>query len=215
MNQAVSIMILLVPILIGLFTYKDLPEQMVIHFGPGGEPDGFQSKGTFFLTYILISIVIFAIVAYTRKIDPKKQNYEKFEKAYGIIRLLTVLILSAAFSHLLAYNLGMRAIGADVFANLIIGVLWLVIGNYLPQVRSNYFIGIKTPWTLASEEVWRKTHRMSGPLWVIAGLFAILSAFLPAMRDASWPLLVVIGLSVGVPVIYSYMAYRRLEGTKG
>lgn len=214
MNRIIALVILLVPILMGIYAYQDLPDQLAIHFGPNGEPDGYQSKQTFFPVYVLLSAIVMGVLPLARKIDPKKENYAKFAKAYSMIQVLVALILGGTFSHLLLYNLGIDTVGADVFAKALLGLAWLVIGNYLPQLRSNYFMGIRTPWTLAHPEVWRKTHRMSGPIWVIAGGLMILSAFLPMGRGSSWPVLSLILFSVIVPIGYSYLAYRKWEESR-
>ncbi|USG64487.1 SdpI family protein [Brevibacillus ruminantium] len=213
MNRIIALVILLVPTILGIYVYDDLPEQLAIHFGPSGEPDGFQSKGSFLVVYSLLGIAIVGGLEFFRFIDPKKQNYEKFLRAFSIMRILIALILSVTFCFLLVFNLGIETIGPGVFAKLLVGTMWVLIGNYLPQVRDNYFIGIRTPWTLASEEVWRKTHRFSGPLWVIAGIVMILMVLVPITRSSTWPMFIVLGISVIVPTIYSYIVFRNIGRT--
>jgi len=209
MTRALTIGLILLPLVVGGFLYGQLPEQMIIHFNASGEPDGYQGKQMFFLSYAVISLILFALTGQLHKLDPKRKNYEKFPKAYSMIRLVLALIVGGAFSHLLAVNLGME-VDVRMVAFALLGIAWMVIGNYLTQVRSNYFIGIRTPWTLASEEVWRKTHRMAGPLWLVLGLLMLVAAFFPGLREIAWLPLLLIGLSVLVPMIYSYYVYKKM-----
>ncbi|NGQ96575.1 DUF1648 domain-containing protein [Brevibacillus sp. SYP-B805] len=208
MNRVLMVIIWLLPMMVGLFTYDKLPETMATHFDFHGEANGYQSKGMFFLTYLLISGLLIVLTNLSRRIDPRKENYPKFEKAFGIIRLLVLFVLSAGFIFVIAVNLGL-AVDAVIAAHLLVGVTWLVIGNYLGQVRSNYFIGIRTPWTLASDEVWRKTHRFSGPLWVVVGAIMVISAFVPFLRQTPFLLFALIAASALLPVLYSYVIYRQ------
>ena len=97
-----------------------------------------------------------------------------------------------------------------IFAGM--GVLFIVIGNLLGKVTRNFFVGIRTPWTLASEEVWYRTHRLAGKLFVAAGLFMVVAS-LAGLR--LWPLFVSLGVAALVPVVYSYVIYRRIEGLPG
>ncbi|HZG15739.1 MAG TPA: SdpI family protein [Candidatus Bathyarchaeia archaeon] len=211
MNRLVMVIIWSLPLLAGIFTYGDLPEQMAIHFNSDGVADGFQSKPLFFAVYALISAVVMGAILFTRKIDPKKQNYEKFPKAYKMIRFAVLILLSASYLYLLIYNLGFSW-DVRIFVHLLVGLVWLIIGNYLGQVRSNHFLGIRTPWTLADEGIWRKTHRMAAPVWVLAGLLLILAAFLPALRQSPFLVLGVIIVSIVLPSVYSFILHRRLQG---
>jgi len=89
-------------------------------------------------------------------------------------------------------------------------VLFVVIGNYMGTIRSNFFFGIKTPWTLSSDEVWRKTHRLGGALFILAGLSFIGAAFIRGILSALIPLAMILA-AVAVPIGYSYFLYRRME----
>ena len=105
-------------------------------------------------------------------------------------------------------------LGYNLFINrvpeLLVGILFIVIGNYLPQCKPNYFVGIKTPWTLSNEEVWRKTHRFSGKVFVILGIIMILSVFVPVTWKSFVMVVVIIG-AVGLTMGYSYVAYKRTK----
>lgn len=167
-----------VPIFLAIGFYDRLPESLSVHFNLRGEADGYQGKLSFLLTYGLLMTVLPWLMKLLPAIDPKRENYAKFNDIYELFRLL------------------------------IIGGLWIIIGNYLGRIRFNYFVGIRTPWTLANEEVWRRTRRLAVPLWMAAGLIAILAAFLPGIV-AVLGLGIALGLSVVIPTVFSYLFYRQ------
>ncbi|MGB8954650.1 MAG: SdpI family protein, partial [Tumebacillaceae bacterium] len=105
------------------------------------------------------------------------------------------------------YNLGYE-INASRVVRIIIGGIFAVMGNYLGRIRFNYFVGIRTPWTLANEEVWRRTHRFAGPVWFFCGLAALVCAFLPGAL-ASILVIVILAVAVVVPIVYSYLAFAK------
>lgn len=196
-----------VPILLAIGFYDRLPESLAVHFNLRGEADGYQGKLSFLLTYGLLMTVMPWLMKLLPAIDPKRENYAKFNDIYELFRLLITLVLSGLLGIVIAYNLGYQ-VRIQMIVLLIIGGLWIIIGNYLGRIRFNYFVGIRTPWTLANEEVWRRTHRLAGPLWMEAGLIAILAAFLPGIV-AVWGLGIALGLSVVIPTVFSYLFYRQ------
>ncbi|PWK14908.1 SdpI family protein [Tumebacillus permanentifrigoris] len=201
----------LLPFGYGVLVYDRLPETMATHFGMQGEADGWQGKGSFLALMALLTLGLPMLMKVTRRIDPRSENYEKFEHVYDIFRLGITLILSAAMGATIFFNLG-YAFSMQMFALVGLGLFFIVIGNYMGQVRYNYFIGIKTPWTLADEEVWRRTHRASGPLIVVTGLVSVIAAFLPNVV-AAWVFGTVFAGSMLVfPMVYSYLQFQRLRG---
>ncbi len=193
--------------IIGIITYNYLPDKIIIHWNIQGEPDNYMSKlpGTFFPP--LLAIGVYILMLYTPLIDPRSQNYAMFKKGYRYIRRGVIFFLGVLYIVSLLYNLGYK-IDIGKVVSLGLGILFIIIGNYLPQVRHNYFVGIKAPWTLADEEVWRKTHRLGGKLFVAGGIAILISLFL----SASIRFGVVIGVAIGVTVIgyiYSYIIYKR------
>src|SRR6478609_5989318 len=183
-----------------LIALPHLPATMPIHWGANGEADGFATK-------INAMILTVGIMAFVPRIDPRKENYKYFSKTYNI--LLNALLLLFFFVNMstilqgLGYNVPMSYI-----APIMAGLVFIIIGNYLQRVRSNYFMGIRTPWTLSNETVWKKTHRLSGKLFFIGGLLILISAFLPDGYKSviMWGSIV---LCVAIPYLYSYLAYKK------
>ncbi|WP_394542369.1 SdpI family protein [Priestia aryabhattai] len=184
-----------------------LPATMPIHWGANGEADGFATKINAMILTVGIMVLIYFIIAFVPRIDPRKENYKYFSKTYNI--LLNAVLLLFFFVNMstilqgLGYNVPMSYI-----APIMAGLVFIIIGNYLQRVRSNYFMGIRTPWTLSNENVWKKTHRLSGKLFFIGGLLILISAFLPDGYKSviMWGSIV---LCVAVPYLYSYVAYKK------
>ncbi|MEW4272062.1 SdpI family protein [Priestia megaterium] len=184
-----------------------LPATMPIHWGANGEADGFATKINAMILTVGIMVLIYFVIAFVPRIDPRKENYKYFSKTYNI--LLNAVLLLFFFVNMstilqgLGYNVPMSYI-----APIMAGLVFIIIGNYLQRVRSNYFMGIRTPWTLSNENVWKKTHRLSGKLFFIGGLLILISAFLPDGYKSviMWGSIV---LCVAVPYLYSYVAYKK------
>jgi uncharacterized membrane protein len=207
----VSSIIILLPIFIGLILWKKLPERMTTHWGFDGNVDGWSSRpfAIFGLPVILL-IIHWIFILITAK-DPK--NKDQNNKAFSL--MLWIFPALSLFSCGIVYT---ASLGTDVNLGLIvpllIGLMFLAIGNYLPKCRQNYTIGIKIKWTLENEENWNATHRFGGKVWVFGGLFMIVCVFLPESLFIL-VLSVSIILLAAVPIIYSYLYHKKQlkEGT--
>lgn len=144
-----------------------------------------------------------------KKIDPKSSNYERFNNAFQVFRVtITVFFMVLVFASI-QISLNPESFEMSKLVPVLIGFLFLIIGNYMPKYKHNYTMGIKTPWTLASETVWDKTHRFAGPLWVVGGLLFIIAPFI--INDSMYPYLFgfIIFIIVVVPTVYSYIVYKN------
>ncbi len=190
-----------------LIALPHLPATMPIHWGANGEADGFATKINAMILTVGIMVLIYFVIAFVPRIDPRKENYKYFSKTYNIV--LNAVLLLFFFVNMstilqgLGYNVPMSYI-----APIMAGLVFIIIGNYLQRVRSNYFMGIRTPWTLSNETVWKKTHRLSGKVFFIGGLLILISAFLPDGYKSviMWGSIV---LCVAIPYLYSYLAYKK------
>jgi uncharacterized membrane protein len=194
-------------ILVWLVAFPNLPEQLPTHWNFNGEADGYSTKLSAMLMQIGIMVLLYFSAFYMPKIDPRKANYQYFIKGYTVIynSLLTIFFVLNMLMILngLGYDIPMSAIGT-----LVIGAIFIILGNFLPQVRSNFFIGVRTPWTLSNDEIWRKTHRFMAKIFFVAGIILILVTFLSGI----WKQVTVIGIIVVViiaPYIYSFLEYKK------
>ena len=149
------------------------------------------------------------LLRFLPRIDPKRSNYEKFSGAYAAFRLAFALFFCLLQGVILYSAFHPEGLDVGRILTSAVGMFLCVIGNFMPKFKHNYFIGIRTPWTLASESVWYTTHRMAGPLWVAGGLFLFALGFLASSAVTYRLLLGVIAVLVAVPFLYSFLQYRR------
>jgi uncharacterized membrane protein len=191
------------------FIFNDrLPEQVAAHYNINGEADRMMSGSSFWLMYAGIGVALPTVLSVMRYIDPRKKNYTRFEGYYDLMRWAISLFLHGVLLFVILDN-----VGYDVpISNLItggLGILWIVIGNRMSQVRSNFFVGIRTPWALLDENNWRRTHRMGARLWVIAGVIMFASAwFVPTAWTVAVLLVCALASSL-IPFAYSYLLFRK------
>jgi uncharacterized membrane protein len=204
-----SSIVILLPVLAGLILWNRLPDAMTTHWGADGNADGWSGKGfaVFGLPLILLAFHWLMLLLDSRL----TKNYEENRKAYRIVFWIIPLISLFANGFSYAFALGWE-FRPEVLVSLSVGLMFIIIGNYLPKIRQNPTLGIKISWTLTSEENWNRTHRMAGKLWVGGGIFLLFTVFLP-MKIASWVWPAVLLLLAGIPVGYSYYLHRTLTRT--
>lgn len=192
-----------------LVNYNRLPAELPAHVGMNGSFDDFWNKNTVIAVFGSLGVLMPALIQLTRRIDPKKERYQLFENAHAMIRLAISLIFDSALAVSVLYGLG-TAVHGTRLVTAVLGLAFIVIGNYMPQIKDNYFLGVKTPWTLADPEVWRRTHRLTGVVWAVAGVLIILGSFMPG----NWNGYVLAGTVLAaciIPYVYSWVDYRRLK----
>lgn len=207
--DTVILLLGLVPLGFAWTVYDRLPDMIPSHYGLNGQPDDYSDKFVFILMMSAFNLGLPFLMKWMPAMDPRRENYRKFSRFYELFRVVITLFLSGLFTVILLESLG-YPIEISKVVMVGVGLLWMVIGNYLGQVRSNWFFGIKLPWTLESDEVWRRTHRLSGGVWMGAGLLILLSSFLPP-SVAVWTVMISVAGSVLVPVVYSYLLFQKLN----
>ena len=197
---------ILLPICAGVILWGRLPERVPTHFNFQGVADGWSGKpfAVFGLPAFLLAMHL--ICAFAAFHDPKRANVN--DKILSLVLWIcpAVSLFVAAMTYPVALGYPMNVTS---FAMTLTGLLFVIVGNYLPKCRQNYTIGIKLPWTLADEDNWNRTHRMAGPLWVAAGLITILSAFVRAGQF--WIMIAALGAAGIVPVVYSAVLYAAKQ----
>lgn len=198
-------------ILVGIsafFVYPHLPAEIPTHWNSQGQIDDYSPRAMVFL-FSFLPLILMVLFEVFPKIDPKKRNYALHQKAYRTVVFSVVLFMAAIYVITILASLGF-SVSVDFLVKLGMAFLFLLLGNVLGQVRHNYFFGIRTPWTLASETVWRRTHRVGGYAYMVAGLFALISAFLSGPASFWLMIVPVILISFGL-MIYSLYLFKKLE----
>ncbi len=205
LSLILSSFVILLPAIVSLIFWDRLPENMAIHYGFDGQPDSFASKAVtvFTLPLILLAFQWVAVLVTSKDKGNKDQNKKIMDIVLWIVPFISLLVHTVIYST--AFGISFSPV---MSVCILIAVMFIAMGNYLPKCRQNSTIGIKLPWTLANEENWNKTHRLGGKLWVVCGMAMLIVAFLPE-RIASvlfLPLVFVAGL---VPTVYSFVLSRK------
>ena len=203
----VTTIVMLLPILVGLILWNKLPDQIPTHFNTAGDADGWSSKafGVFGLPLILVAFQWLCGLG-SLKMDPKAENLEGkvFSLVLWIIPVLSVVL------HALVYctALGME-MNVQIFMPVLVGVMMVIIGNWLPKCKQTYTLGIKLPWTLADEDNWNRTHRFAGPIWVVCGMIIMVCAIFGGAF--LWVMLAAFLVMIAAPTVYSYLLFRSKQ----
>ncbi len=203
-----SVLMIAATVIVAIVIYPALPDPMPSHFNAAGEPDAYMAKLPNVLLLLSTPVFMLLLMKVIPVISPKGFRTEGFSATISVLQLVMV-----AFGCIVAIVVFLKARGMQIDLVTIItaatGLLFVVIGNYMGKFRKNFFIGIRTPWTLASDEVWVRTHRLGGWLMLAAGLFMIVGAF--AGIGPTWMVAAVLAAAL-FPALYSFLLYRRIEG---
>lgn len=202
-NKIYILSLIIIAFIIPIALYSKLPDLMPIHWGISGEVDNYAPKAfaAFLPPFIMVSMWI--LMEFLPKIDPKKANYSKFMGSYRIMINFLITFFFILHIAVIISSLG-YAIPINKVVPGLVGILFIIIGNYLPKSKSNFFYGIKTPWTLTSEESWRRTHRLGGKLFVLAGIVTLIGSIFFSGQVQFIILIISISIAGIAPIIASY-----------
>lgn len=214
LQENIIIILTLLPFLYLGIVYWDLPEMVPGHWDASGNITRYDHKESMWAMLGLLCGLTYIIMKFIPKMDPKNQ-IKKMGKTYFFIRLgislftsitaIGIVFMTQYPDHALASN--------PSWVFILIGILYVVLGNYMPAMKPNYFVGVRTPWTLENETVWRKTHRISAYVFIIAGLSIFISAIVCSSQTT---FIVTIGTSIAAAIIamaYSYVIYNKIKNS--
>lgn len=191
----------LLPMLIGILLWGQLPAEMATHFGINNVPNGWSSKTFTVFGMPLFLLVIHWVCFFVTVNDPKSSKIS--EKMFRIILWICPVISFVVIFAIYGYALKMP-IDQGILAHITMAVMFLIVGNYMPKCRQNYTVGIKLPWTLADEDNWNRTHRLAGKVWMVTGIICLLFMF----WENEFVLIGLILVAVFIPVLYSFGLYK-------
>jgi len=198
----------IVSIILTGFIYQYLPDQIPVHWNIYGEIDNYAGRPWIFLM-AAIPAILYLLIKVIPRIDPRRDSYIKHRIPYTIVTSGIALVMLLLHWVVILFTLEFP-VDVVMVIKLLLGILWIVVGNYMPLFRHNYTVGIRTPWTLADERVWSKVHRVGGYLFVLVGVLWV--GF--AMVQASWSFVLLVGslfLMVFGLFVYSWWLFRRLN----
>ena len=199
----ISSLIILIPMVIGFLLWSKLPNSMTIHWGADGNADSMGPKLFVVVGLPLILLALHWVGLLITCADPGNKNQTRtgIGLIFWIVPICSLLIHGALFSSALGHEFSLMLVPAGM------GIVLVVLGNYLPKVKRNYTLGIKVPWAVRDKENWNATHRFGGKVWMIGGLVLLLSLFLP--EKAVFPVILAVTLVlVVIPILYSYLYYK-------
>jgi uncharacterized membrane protein len=199
--------IALISFIIGITLYPQMPERMASHWNAQGLADGYTSRFWGIYLMPIISLVLLVLLLLVPRIDPLKANIGKFKGYYYSFVILIMLFFTYIYILTLIWNKGGRFDMGQLMTPAI-GILFYIAGVMISKAKRNYFIGIRTPWTLNNEEVWNKTHRLGGLLFKISGVIAVIGVIFP--KYIMFFILVPVLVTATVSIVYSYVVYQKV-----
>ncbi len=202
-RELLLILLTIIPIAYLLFNWNTLPEQMPIHFDFDGEPNGYGSK----MVYLILPLGLYLLMLVLPFIDPRKSNYEIFSDTYYKLRIILTVFIGTIDTVIIYNSLhGIEKMGLVI--PILVMLIFTLLGNYMGNIRPNYFVGIKVPWTLNNDAVWIRTHKFAGKLWFWGGLIGIVTLFL--VKNSTFVMLPIILIITVAPIVYSYIIYQKI-----
>jgi len=205
---AVSLGLIVFSVLLGVYYYPQLPDQFATHWGMNGEANGYSGRLEGIIMLPIISVFIVALFLVLPRFDPLKKNYSSFRKYYNGTRLVMAGFFAYIQVLMILWNLSYRFNFLQMMA-IAFGALFFYLGILLEHAKQNWFVGIRTPWTMSSEKVWDKTHKLGGKLFKAAGIISFLGAFV-FKEILLLSVAIVIASSIAI-VIYSYLEFKKLK----
>ena len=201
--------IILIPFAYLAYIWNDLPEIVPTHWDVNGEIDGYSSKKTLILIPILLPLLIYAILSLVPKIDPKNK-IKAMGKKYDNIKFILTLFMSLLALFILYSSKSQTVTNPNIIL-LLIGVLYTILGNFMKTFKANYFIGIRTPWTLENETVWKSTHKLGGKLWFAGGLLIIVCSLILDTKLNFYAFITITIIITLIPIVHSYLEFKKLS----
>jgi len=200
------IAIILFSFILAAYYYPKMPDRMMSHWNTAGQPNGYMTKCWALYLMPSISVITYLLFLLLPKIDPLKKNVEKFRVWFDWFIFVLITFLFYIYLLSLAANLGF-AFNMTRAILPFLGIFFIYIGEMLKHSKRNWFIGIRTPWTLSSDRVWEKTHLLGSKLFMIAGVLTVLAVLFS--KYTFWIVIIAILWAVIYPIVYSYFEYKK------
>ena len=197
----------------GFAVSGQMPERVASHWDAAGEPNGYSSRIVLLLMVPVIGTLMSVVLAYAPQLDPKRRNFPLHAGAYWILTNTILIFLAAVHVLTIGYNIGWQVNFGRVMG-IGLGLLFMMVGNFLTRVRPNWIMGIRTPWTLSSDRAWRETHRAGGYTFVVVGLVTLIAAF-AAPKVVVFVLVGGVAFAALLSVGWSYFAWKRDPDAQG
>jgi len=206
-TEILPVLIIVMALVMSLYFYMNFPDKVASHWNFAGQVNGYMNRagGAFFMPVLLMGMYMLFLVLPV--IDPKRERYTEFDQYYRLFRTAIMTTFLVVYAAMGLFNLG-YPIQISTVVSGSIGILFVVLGSFMRKIKNNWFMGIRTPWTLSSEKVWNKTHQAGGWLFVIYGIVIMITPYLPQFLGVSLFIAGAVMMVLGTTV-YSYWLYRQ------
>lgn len=213
-KESLLLIFVVVPYIYLSTIWNGLPERVPTHFDFNGRPNDWSDRSFLLWFPVLIGFGNYFLMLALPRIDPKKK-LTQMGTTYYSIRMILGVFISVLVIFIMYSATGTKGNISNVVLGLI-GCFFTLLGNYFQTLKHNYFIGIRTPWTLENEQVWKETHILGGKLWIVGGLLIVVLSLLKMNETTLWfgftPIILIITL---VPVVYSYVLFKKIGHSPG
>jgi len=213
MNQRLKkelplIIITLIPSVYLAIIWNRLPDQVPMHWNLNGEIDRYGNKTELIFISLLLPLLVYGLFLIIPNIDPKNKLKQMGSKYQSIKVILTTFMSGLAV--FIIYSAEKETLTNPNYIIILIGLLYIILGNYFQTIKANYFIGIRTPWTLENETVWKETHKLGGKMWFVGGIVIILCSLILSKGTNFTLFLIITGIITIIPLVYSYLKFKSL-----
>lgn len=202
------IAITLIPSVYLAIIWKRLPDKVPMHWNLNGEIDRYGNKTELIFIAILLPLLVYGLFLIIPNIDPKNKLKQMGNKYQSIKVILTTFMSGLAL--FIIYSAEKETLTNPNYIIILIGLLYIILGNYFQTIKANYFIGIRTPWTLENETVWKETHKLGGKMWFVGGIVVILCSLILSKGPNFTLFLIITGIITIIPLVYSYLKFKSL-----
>jgi uncharacterized membrane protein len=211
-NEIFPIFLIVLSFFASVYFYLHFPARVPTHWNYSGQIDGWSSGGFAAFFFPFLNLGIYLLLTFIPMIDPKKENIDQFGKYYIMFKSAMVFFMTAVY-----FMVGFAGLGYNIpigtYVPVMVGFLFIFLGNYLEKIKMNWTIGMRNPWTLSSETVWNKTNRLTGKLFMIAGVLIAMEAITPKVLII--PVFIfAISMIIVVPTVYSYLLFKKEKKEK-
>ncbi len=203
-----TLFIVLLPFIYLAYIWNQLPEKVPMHWNAKGEIDRYGDKIELLMIPFMLPVLTYLIFLVVPKIDPKNKIKQMGKKYDSLKWILTAFMSVLAL--FIIYSAKNSSLSNPNFVFILVGLLFSTLGNYFKTIKANYFIGIRTPWTLENETVWKDTHKLGGVLWFWGGIGIVLSGIIFSSKISFIILVCITAIISIIPIVYSYFRFKKI-----
>lgn len=207
-KELIIIVIIVLTLCFGIYVFPDLPSRVPSHWNASGEIDNWSSKEFSVYFFPALTLLMYLLLTFLPYIDPFYDNYKKFNKQYFLFKLGFVVFISLLYIFTLLFGLGFD-LNINYFIIPLFSAGMILMGLFLPKVKRNFFIGIRTPWTIYSDLAWDKTHKLAGKTFIVVGILMLLVMGFLSPENFFWFFIIAISVASLIPVVYSFFIFRK------